>query len=192
MNLSAVVLVGGESRRMGRDKAWVELDGKPLIVRAVDTARKLGIEEVFISGRVGEDYSALKCPVLFDRELGFGPLGGIERGLHAATSTLLLVLAVDLPHMTTEFLKKLFASCDRFTGVVPELDGRLEPLAAIYPKRCHAFVFEAIAESRRAARDFAAVCLHARTVRTVPVSADDAGCFANWNAPADLTFGGGA
>jgi molybdopterin-guanine dinucleotide biosynthesis protein A len=191
MPLSAVILAGGESRRMGRDKAWVEWDGKPLIAHAVEKVRRLGVAETFISGRAGEDYSALNCPVLMDLEPDFGPLGGIERGLHAATSPLLLVLAVDLPHMNTEFLKQLFTGCDRLTGVVPELDGRLEPLAAIYPKRCHAFAFEAIAKSRRAARDFAAACLRERAVRTVRVSAADAVCFANWNSPADLRLEGG-
>lgn len=192
MNLSAVILAGGESRRMGRDKAWVTLDGKPLIAHAMEKVHRLGVEEVFISGRAGEDYSALNCQVLFDLEPGFGPLGGIERGLHAANSPLLLVLAVDLPHMTTRFLKKMFTRCDRWTGVVPEMNHELEPLAAIYPKRCHALAFEAIAKSRRAARDFAAACLHERAVRTVPVSAKDAVCFANWNSPTELAVMGGA
>jgi molybdopterin-guanine dinucleotide biosynthesis protein A len=124
--------------------------------------------------------------VLCDLEPGFGPLGGIERGLHAAGSPLLLVFAVDLPNLTSDFLRKLFARCERWTGVVPELDGRLEPLAAIYPKRCHAFAVAAMAKPRRAARDFAAACLHERAVQIVPVAAEDAVCFANWNSPADL------
>lgn len=192
MKLSAVILAGGESKRMGRDKAWLEVEGRPLIVRAVETARKLGVEEVFISGRAGDDYAALKCPVLLDLEPGLGPLGGLERGLHAASSPLLLVLAVDLPRMTPKFLGKLLARCDRLTGVVPELDGRLEPLAAIYPKRCHAFAVEVIARPRRAARDFAATCLAERAVQTVPVAAADAVCFANWNSPADFRLKGEA
>lgn len=183
MNLSALILAGGESRRMGRDKAWVEFDGQTLLARAVEKVRRLGVKEVFISGRVGVDYSALNCPVLCDLEPGFGPLGGIERGLHASASPLLLVLAVDLPNMTSDFLGRLLARCDRLTGVVPELDGRLEPLAAIYPRRCHAFVVETIANPRRAARDFAAACLHERAVQIVPVSAADAVCFTNWNSP---------
>lgn len=185
MNLSAVILAGGESRRMGQDKAWVKFGGKPLIQLAVEKVRDLGVEEIFISGREGQDYSALTCPVLFDLDPGFGPMGGIEAGLFESTSPLLLVLAVDLPQMTSTFLQKLMASCDRLTGAVPKLKDALEPLAAIYPKRCQAFAFAAIAKSQHAVCDFAADCLRERALRTLPVSAADANCFANWNTPGD-------
>lgn len=84
MNLSAVILAGGESRRMGRDKAWLAIDGRPLIARALAAIRDAGVETVSISGRAGVDYSSLRCPVLLDREPGLGPLSGIERGLEAA------------------------------------------------------------------------------------------------------------
>ena len=82
MQLGAVILAGGESKRMGRDKAWVEFSGRPLIAHAVDKITALGVREIFISGRAGQDFSAWKLPVLFDLEPGFGPLGGIERALH--------------------------------------------------------------------------------------------------------------
>lgn len=157
MDLSAVILAGGESRRMGRDKAWLELDGQPLVALAVEKVRALGVTDIFISGRAGRDYSALPGPVLFDLEPGVGPLGGIERGLHACGSPLLLVLAVDLLRMTSTFLQKLAAHCDRLTGAVPALAGEVEPLAAIYPKRCHAFASEALTKSRHSAREFAPV-----------------------------------
>lgn len=187
METSAVILAGGESRRMGRAKAWLEIDGKPLIQLAVEKVRALGIREIFISGRVGEDYSALNCPVLFDLEPGFGPLGGIERGLHECTSPLLLVLAVDLPRISPALLGRMQRVCDRLTGVVPKLYEKLEPLAAIYPKRCHAFAFTAIAKAQYSARDFASACLHERAVRAFPVAHRDAGFFVNWNRPADVS-----
>lgn len=186
MNLSAVILAGGESKRMGRDKAWVALDGKPLLALAVEKVRELRVDQIFISGRLGEDYSALNCPVLLDLEPGFGPLGGIERALHECTSPLLLVLAVDLPKMTSSLLQKLVARSDRLTGTVPKLNDKLEPLAAIYPRRCHAFAFAAITNSRRTARDFAEACLRERAVRILPVTKTEAGCFSNCNSPGDL------
>jgi molybdopterin-guanine dinucleotide biosynthesis protein A len=185
MNLSAVILAGGESRRMGRDKAWLDLAGEPLIVRALQTVRWLGVDELFISGRADVDYSALECPVLHDLEPGFGPLGGIERALHACGSPLLLVLAVDLPHMTTAFLAKLIGRTDALTGVVPVRDGALEPLAAIYPKRCHEIAFRFIAQARHSACDFAEAFLRERAVRTLRVTRADVACFANWNSPFD-------
>ena len=186
MNLSAVILAGGESRRMGQDKAWLEMGGQPLIARALSTVRNSGIQEVLISGRAGTDYSTLRCPVLFDLEPRCGPLGGIERALAAATAPLVLVLAVDLPGITSAFLRKLAAHCDPLTGAVPKLRGELEPLAAIYPKRCHSIVRDCLRRFCRAARDFAGACLREHAVRTIAVSGTDAGCFANWNRPADV------
>lgn len=183
---SAVILAGGQSRRMGRDKAWLELEGKPLIGVAFDRIRELNPAEIFISGRSGVDYSTFKCPVLLDLMPGFGPLGGIERGLRESTSPLLLVLAVDLPRVTGSFLRRLLAHCDSYTGAVPALDRRLEPLVAVYPRRCHVLAGSALSKCQFGARDFAAACLKEHAVRTLPVSLAERGCFENWNQPSDI------
>ena len=147
---------------MGRDKAWIECGRRPLIELALDKVRELGVAEVFISGRPGVDYSALGCPVLLDLEPGLGPLGGIERGLHGCAAPLLLVLAVDLPRMTPGFLRALLARADAVTGVVPQRGDQLEPLAAIYPNRCHALALERFLRGSRAVREFAAQLAGAR------------------------------
>jgi len=187
MNISAVILAGGESRRMGRDKAFVEIEGQGLLARALDTVRAAGIEEILISGRAGTDYSKLRYPVVLDRELGRGPLSGIERALEAITAPLLLVLAVDLPEMNPTFLRKLAAHCDPLTGVVPKLIGQLEPLAAIYPKRCRFIALDCLLKCRRAAREFAEACLREHAVKLFEVTSADAQCFENWNLPADVS-----
>ena len=186
MEASAVILAGGESKRMGQDKAWMQLEGKSLLQLAVENIRETSIQEIFISGRAAEDYSALNCPVLHDLESGFGPLGGIERGLRECASPLLLVLAVDLPRMNAPFLGRMLRQCDRLTGAVPRRNGELEPLAAIYPKRCHAFAFAAIAKAQYSARDFASACLHEQAVRILPVTQAEGALFTNWNSPVDV------
>ena len=186
MDLSAVILAGGESRRMGRDKAWIELEGQTLLALAVEKVRLIGVTNIFISGHPDRDYSALKHPVIFDLKPGFGPLGGIERALDESRSPLLLVLAVDLPQMTSEFLQRLLANCDPSTGVVPKLNGRLEPLAAIYSKRCHALASDFVARSRWVVCEFAEACLAEGAVRTLDITPEHADCFSNWNSPADI------
>lgn len=184
--ISAIILAGGESRRMGRDKAWIEWEGRPLIGWAVERVRRIGIKEVFISGRPDGDYSRLGCPVLLDLEPGLGPLGGIERGLHHCTSPLLLVLAVDMPRITVECLGRQVARCDRLTGIVPWRGDRWEPLAAIYPKRCHPFAFGLFTHGVRAARDFVDECARERAVKRWNVPASQAYCFTNWNHRGDM------
>jgi molybdopterin-guanine dinucleotide biosynthesis protein A len=171
---------------MGRDKAWIECGGRPLIALALDKVRQIGVAEVFISGRPDADYSALGCPVLLDLEPGLGPLAGLERGLHCCTSPLLLVLAVDLPRMTSTLLRALVARSDAVTGVVPQRGNQLEPLAAIYPKRCHGLAFERILHGSRAVQDFASDCLREKAVERWEVPATQASCFANCNRLADL------
>jgi molybdopterin-guanine dinucleotide biosynthesis protein A len=99
-------------------------------------------------------------------------------------------LAVDLPGMTAPFLRKLTTRCTPLTGVVPMLGGDLEPLAAVYPKRCHAIAVDCIIRCRRAAKDFALACLKEKAVRPFVVAPSDAGCFANWNKPSDADLSG--
>jgi molybdopterin-guanine dinucleotide biosynthesis protein A len=88
--------------------------------------------------------------------------------------------------MTAAFLSSLAKRCDPVSGIVPELHGQLEPLAAIYPKRCHAFAIASLTHGRRAARAFAEDCLRERAVKRWTVPAADASCLANWNGPNDL------
>src|ERR1041385_2459244 len=99
MNFSAVILAGGRSQRMGRDKARLIVQGKPLLLRQVELARELGAAEVLISGRAGGDYTGFNCPVLMDRFEDAGPLAGIESALTAMSTEMLLVLAVDMANM---------------------------------------------------------------------------------------------
>jgi molybdenum cofactor guanylyltransferase len=134
MNFSAVILAGGRSSRMGRDKAWLETGGQTLLARQIGLARKLGAAEVFISGRAKVDYSAFGCRVLEDKFADAGPLAGIERALDAMQSPLLLVLAVDLPQMNEDLLRRLSAGAANAFGAIPKLAGHIEPLAAFYPK----------------------------------------------------------
>lgn len=184
---SAVILAGGASRRMGRDKAWLELEGKPLLQHALDKVRALAISEVYISGRPGVDYSAYHCQVLQDLEPGFGPMSGIERALFVSAAPLLLVLAVDLPRMSPDFLARLQSKCNPLTGVVPVLREQVEPLAAIYPKRCHVLASSALAKGQREVHRFANACREERAVRRLVVHPGDAPCFLNWNCPEDFT-----
>ena len=186
MHFSAVILAAGKSTRMGRDKAWLEVDGQPLICRQIRLAREVGAAEVFISGRPDCDYSALGCPILQDEFPAAGPLAGIERALAKSNSPLLLVLAVDLARLTPKVLRELLSHCSTALGTIPRVQEQLEPLAAFYPITTHRLAVSQLTAGRNAVRDFAQLCVEQESVRFVDLPADCSTVFANWNSPEDF------
>jgi molybdopterin-guanine dinucleotide biosynthesis protein A len=186
MRFSAVILAGGKSSRMGRDKSWLEIDGQPLLARQIQVVRDAGAAEVFISGRADVDYAQFQVPVLLDAIPDQGPLGGIERALSVCASSHLLVLAVDLPQMSSAYLQRLMENCSAQTGVVPRLARQLEPLVAIYPKDCLPLAQAALERNEFAVRDFALNCSASGFLRELDVAAADAAHFTNWNYPDDV------
>ncbi|HZF01731.1 MAG TPA: molybdenum cofactor guanylyltransferase [Methylomirabilota bacterium] len=186
MNFSAVILAGGKSSRMGCDKAFLKIGGQTLLARQIQLAREAGAAEIFISGCPGTNYSAFERRVLLDKFPDAGPLTGIESALDAATTSSLLVLAIDLPEMTAEFLQRLAGGCSETCGVIPKLSGHIEPLVAIYPKSTHALAMAQLENGCFAVKDFAGQCVRSGLARFVEPPASEAIYFANWNLPADL------
>ena len=171
---------------MNRDKAFLELAGKTLLARQIELARQVGATTIFVSGLAGNDYSGFSCPVLADNFQDAGPLAGIERALAAASRPLVLVLAVDLPHLTGDLLRTFFSHCGENAGAIPRINGRTEPLVAVYPKAAHPLLMNCLGQKLNAAKDFAARCVASGRATFVDLPADHADLFANWNSPADL------
>ena len=135
--MQGFVLAGGQSTRMGRDKALLELEGRPLVARAVETLRALGIEVRICGGQQGGPRTvelARYAEVIPDSFAGCGPLGGIEAGLAASDTELNLFLAVDLPAVSPEFLQWMAVRAERSGAVatIPRCGGREQPLCAVY------------------------------------------------------------
>lgn len=186
VTFSAVILAGGGATRMGRDKAWLEVEGRPLLARQIELVRSLGPQAVFISGRGQVDYHTFGCPVVLDAGLGLGPLAGIAAAIQVSRSPLLLVLAVDLPRMHRAVLETLLVACTDDRGAVARVAGRLEPLVAVYPRAAGGLIQELLAAGRRAVGELAARCEQAGLVGWVDFPAGQAGAFLNWNHPDDL------
>jgi molybdopterin-guanine dinucleotide biosynthesis protein A len=186
MRFSAVILAGGTSSRMGRDKAWIECHGRPLILRQIETVQQLEPAEIFLSVRGPYDYASLGWPALLDTFPGQGPLAGIERALEVMQSSLLLVLAVDMPHVTAATLRRLAGHCSERTGAVPRIGDRIEPLAAIYPRTAHRPLVESLSENLNGAARFAQLCVTLGLAEFYDVPPSLHRDFTNWNSPADL------
>jgi molybdopterin-guanine dinucleotide biosynthesis protein A len=187
MNFSAVILAGGQSQRMGRDKAWLLLEGTSLLARQIHLVRKLGPTEIFISGRAGTDYGSLDCSVLHDRFEAAGPLAGIERALDTTAAPLLLVLAVDMPRMNFSQLQLLIAQCTEDCGRVSRVRNRIEPLASVYPRAALSLATGLLEEGRNAVTHFAERCVELKLAAFIDLPEEHASRFENWNTPADMS-----
>lgn len=130
-NLSAFVLAGGESSRMGRDKAFLELDGRSLLARALELARAASADVHVVGPRAK---FARFGSVVEDVRPGCGPLGGIYSALLASSTELNLILAVDTPFIQPVFLDYLREQAEAGSAVVtlPRIGGRYQTLCAVY------------------------------------------------------------
>ena len=187
---AAVLLAGGQSRRMGRDKALLPLpDGRRLWERQLGVLRALEPAELFISGPARGGFPA-DVPLLADETPGLGPLAGIAAALKAMRSPRAVVLAVDLPAMATGFLRGLLDGHEREParpGVIPQTAGGFfEPLAAIYPRAAAGLAEERLRGDDRSLQAFARALIAGKLAVAHPVQTSDAGLFVNWNQPQDL------
>jgi molybdopterin-guanine dinucleotide biosynthesis protein A len=133
MTFSALLLAGGESRRMGRDKATLDFDGRPLWKRQLELLRTLGPEKIFVSARTPPSWLPDEVGLLLDDPPSRGPISGLTKALAASGTTHLIVFAVDMPFMSAGEFRRLLELATEGCGVVPIIGERAEPLAAIYP-----------------------------------------------------------
>lgn len=181
-----LVLAGGKSTRMGADKALLEKDGEPLVARQARLLREAGCARVMVSGRPGVPYPLPDdIRVVFDRD-GEGPAAGILAGFaEAPEASHLLVLATDMPDMSSAVLRELLRHADTGCGAAYESDSGVEPLAAVYPKALCALL-----RRRALAGDFspqAAIreAVSAGLMRILPAPPAVIAALFNRNAPDD-------
>ena len=138
-SVSAVVLAGGLSRRLGRDKAVEPLGGEPLIVRVLSRVAQVSDETVVVvndTARASELPLSGDVATAVDRYPDSGSLGGIFTGLEAARADWVLVVACDMPFLNVPLLRRILSLRATRDAVVPVIDGRPEPTHAAYSKRC--------------------------------------------------------
>lgn len=131
--LTIVIQAGGESTRMGQDKALIPFLGKTLIQRVFERVAKLG-DEILVTTNHPESFAFLEATLIPDLLPGRGALGGLYTALSAASHPLVGVVACDMPFVSANLLSALY---DRLveTGwdaAIPRSPGGLEPFHAIY------------------------------------------------------------
>jgi molybdenum cofactor guanylyltransferase len=184
--VSAVVLAGGQSRRMGRDKALIDYQGRPIIAHVIDTLRALSDDLAVVSNRP-DLYGSFGARVVPDYAPPCGPLGGIAAGLRTAQHPLAVVVACDMPFLNVTLLRRLVDLAEGYDAVVPQTGDEFEPLHAVYRRECHDPIVQRLERGeRRVISFFADVRL-----RPVPEAEwrvlDPAGrSLVNLNTPGDL------
>lgn len=177
---------------MGRDKAVVVIGGIPLWERQLRTLRACGPAEVLISGRRESPYAEAGIEVVPDSKPGLGPLAGIAALLRRVRTQFLLVLAIDLPEMTSEYLQDLVQNAaETERGIVPRSEHRFEPLAAVYSRNCLHLAEEQLACADRRLQQFVRRGIASQLMMPKRVEAQEASLFRNVNTPHDLRGAGG-
>ena len=182
MNFSAVLLSGGESRRMGRDKATIAWSGGPLWQSQLATLRALQPTTIFLSAREEKPWRPVDVKLVIDADESRGPMAGIAATLRACETTHLVVLAIDLPLMTSAYLREMLARTAPGRGVVPRIGDRFESVCAIYPRESLS-AFERGAASLQV---LVAKLISNGYMEPREVSPSDYELFKNVNEPADL------
>jgi molybdopterin-guanine dinucleotide biosynthesis protein A len=194
--VTAFILAGGKSTRMGRDKAFLPWEGRPLLERALEAARTVTADVRIVGAREKfEQYGDVVEDIYPER----GPLGGIHAALRTTATDLNLVLAVDLPFVTPGLLSYLIERVQDVPNqdaplmvTVPRLSAGWEPLCAVYPKQFVEAAEEALREGRNAIHPL----LDRMAVRTIDEGElIEAGfsvqMFRNINTIMDLALGSG-
>ncbi|MFI1743377.1 molybdenum cofactor guanylyltransferase [Thalassobellus sediminis] len=134
-NITGIILAGGKSTRMGTDKGFLLLNGKPFTQYSIDALQPLVSEILIVSDN--PDYDIFGCKRINDITKNAGPVAGICSGLEASSTEYNLILSCDIPLITSDILKKLIKAIDDTSEVIQiESNGKSMPLIALYKKQC--------------------------------------------------------
>jgi molybdopterin-guanine dinucleotide biosynthesis protein A len=186
MNISAVLLAGGQSRRMGRDKAAILFRGKTLWQIQLDLLHKLQPAEIFVSARTDPAWRPPDLTFVPDEPPSRGPLSGVTATLARSRSSHLLVLAIDMPSMDEKHLRYLCDKIEPDCGVLPMMGNRAQPLAAIYPVEARVEFVNALSGADFAMQTLANQLVKMGTLRAIRVSQEEQCFYRNLNEPDDL------
>jgi molybdopterin-guanine dinucleotide biosynthesis protein A len=184
--IAGFILAGGESSRMGHDKALLELNGSALVVRTARLVETVTGTPAIVGAP--ERLGGLGFTVIPDDWPGAGPLGGIATALHITSASWNLIVACDLPYLTRAWLENLVAMAlaSAADAVLPMNERGAEPLCAMYQKKCQPVIRAALERGTRKVTD-GLVGLRLKSITPAEWKAFDSDglLFKNMNSPAD-------
>ncbi|HEY9300057.1 MAG TPA: molybdenum cofactor guanylyltransferase [Phormidium sp.] len=188
MHLSALILAGGRSTRMGEDKALIPWDGIPLLTRVCQVASQ-SCQQVYVLTPWPEKYQTIvpeKCEFIIESNPGQGPLLSLAEGLEKIASEWVLLLGCDMPSLQAsilqDWMENLTQIPDETVAVVPHQQARWEPLCAFYHRSALPDLQQFIQQGGNSFQKW----LAQTKVATIPVSQACQEMLWNCNSPMDL------
>jgi molybdopterin-guanine dinucleotide biosynthesis protein A len=176
--LAAAILAGGRARRLdGVNKGTLMIGRSPIIDRQLETLRQVA-REIFVVGREDSEWTSRGLPVIADEIAGAGPLGGIYTAIVRSPRERTLVVACDMPFLSSTLLRTLAAVPDADL-VIPRHAKGYEPLCAIYSRACADDIRQRLARGLNEASRLPA------GVRVTELDVDNETFFVNVNTPHD-------
>jgi len=180
MDATLLVLAGGDSRRMGRPKAWIEV-GDTVLLRYVVERLAPAFSEVVVSfGEPEQMQQLVPYRVVFDRKRDAGPLAGLEAGLMAARHDVLFAVACDMPYVTQTTAQLAVAAARNSDAAIARHDGLFEPVCGAYRKTALPAIVGALDAGNYTAHDVA------QSLDVTWLEGLDSAEFESLNTPADF------
>lgn len=184
--LAGVVLAGGRSTRMGRDKARLRIRGTELWRRQIRVLEQAGARPLALALRPRQRSYGWRGGEIRDAAAGTGPMGALAAALSFSKSPWVAVLAVDLPRVDAAWFRRLRRKCQPGVGAVVRGPDGFEPLAAIYPSTARRLCLAHLGKGRLSLQTLLGSLVRRRLMVVLPLRAGDRRRLTNWNTPKDL------
>lgn len=164
--LHAIILAGGKSSRMKRNKSFVMLNNQPLIEIIINRLKPVFNDNITIITNEPELYQYLNVNIQSDLIKNKGPLGGIYTGLIVSDFMYNFFLPCDTPFINMEVIEYMIKEKEGYDVIVPVIRGYIEPLYGIYSKSCIKSIHKCLLEDKLRAKSF----FNQIKVKTIPES----------------------
>lgn len=183
---TGVILAGGKSKRMGTDKAFLEV-GREAMIQRVASELKRVFAEIMISGGNEETGRRLGLKVVSDLIIGGGPMSGIHASLCGASFPKCMVTPCDMPFASAELMRFMMTQAEGYDVAVPRHGIHLQPLFAVYSKSCIGVIEQSLLATRYKIADlYSLLRVNYVNEKSLRALADIDTVFFNVNTPVDL------
>lgn len=133
--VTAIILAGGKSTRMGYDKAFIKIGGKPIIERTIATLKPMFDDIIIVANEPGK-FKGLRVKVVKDIKPNCGPISGIHSGLVHSKTEINFVVACDMPFLNLSLIRYMLGKKNNSDIIMIQINGKLHPLFGIYSQNC--------------------------------------------------------